>query len=87
MPRTKSPICSSARLLGLITKSTPSPSTLRSASVTSAATSISSSLIKSSPVISQSTQTSRSFVAISRVPVPLVHLVGDVAWGRISAPT
>ena len=40
--------------------------------MTSAATSISSSLIKSSPVISQSTQTRRSIVAISRLPVPLV---------------
>ena len=41
--------------------STPSPSTLRSKSVTRAATSINASATRSSPVISQSIQTSRSF--------------------------
>ena len=87
MPRTNSPICSSARWLGLITRSTPSPSTLSSASVTSAATSISSSLIKSSPVISQSTQTRRSLVAIVRFPVPLVFRAGCAVQERTWAPT
>src|SRR5690349_17866974 len=45
---------------GLMTMSTPSPSTLRSKSVTSAATSISASAVRSRPVISQSIHTSRS---------------------------
>ena len=40
MSRTKSSICSSASAGGLMTRSMPSPSTLRSKSVTSAATSI-----------------------------------------------
>ena len=48
--------------------STPSPSMFKSASVTSAATSIRASSFKSSPVISQSTQTRRSLVAIVRFP-------------------
>src|SRR5215218_9190161 len=43
-----------------MTTSTPSPRTLRSGSVTSAATSISASEPRLSPVISQSTQTRRS---------------------------
>ena len=41
-------------------RSTPSPSTLRSKSVTRAATSIIASARRSSPVISQSIQTSLS---------------------------
>ena len=45
---------------GLMTMSMPSPSTLRSKSVTSAATSIRASATMSRPVISQSIQTSRS---------------------------
>ena len=60
MLRTNSTIWSSASGGGLMTMSTPSPSTLRSKSVTSAATSIRASASRSSPVISQSIQTSRS---------------------------
>src|SRR6266508_1034428 len=48
-----------------ITTSTPSPSTLRSGSVTSAATSINASWRRSRPVISQSIQTRRSFTSYS----------------------
>ena len=61
MVRTTSPICSRRRAGGLITTSTPSPSTLSSKSVTKAATSISASFSVSSPVISQSIHTSLSF--------------------------
>ena len=61
MVRTTSRICSSAASGGLMTTSTPSPSTLSSESVTSAATSTSASATRSSPVISQSIQTIRSW--------------------------
>jgi hypothetical protein len=61
MSRTNSTIWSIASAGGLITMSMPSPSTLRSKSVTSAATSIRASAPRSSPVISQSIHTSRSF--------------------------
>ena len=60
MLRTNSLIWSSAVPFGLTTRSTPSPSTLRSASVTKAATSIRASWVRSRPVISQSTQTRSS---------------------------
>ena len=59
--RTTSPICSSAVAGGLMTTSTPSPSTFSSESVTSTATSTSASGTRSSPVISQSIQTIRSW--------------------------
>ena len=58
--RTMSRICSSAAAGGLITTSTPSPSTVSSESVTRAATSTRASVRRSSPVISQSIQTMRS---------------------------
>ena len=61
MVRTKSSICSSASAGGFTSTSMPSPSTLSSKSVTRAATSISASAPRSSPVISQSIHTSRSF--------------------------
>src|SRR5665647_3485372 len=61
--RTNGIICSSASAGGVMTASTPSPRTLSSESVTTAATSIRASLTMSRPVISQSTQTMRSFVA------------------------
>ncbi len=61
MLRTKSIICSSAAAGGLMTMSTPSPSTLSSESVTSAATSTRASASRSRPVISQSIHTRRSF--------------------------
>ena len=60
MPRTKSSICSSASAGGAMTRSTPSPSWLSSKSVTRAATSMSASFSRESPVISQSIQTMRS---------------------------
>jgi hypothetical protein len=58
--RTTSRICSSAVAGGLTTTSIPSPSTVSSESVTSAATSTSASETRSRPVISQSIQTIRS---------------------------
>ncbi len=61
MVRTKSVICSSASAGGFTIRSMPAPRTLRSKSVTRAATSISASARRSSPVISQSIQTSLSF--------------------------
>ena len=57
MSRTTSGMWSSASCGGLMTTSTPSPSTLSSESVTSAATSTSASWPRSRPVISQSIQT------------------------------
>ena len=61
MLRTKSSIWSRDSCGGFTTTSTPSPRTLSSKSVTSAATSISASARRSRPVISQSIHTSRSF--------------------------
>src|SRR3954470_7795663 len=58
--RTTSNMPASASSSAWITTSTPSPSTLRSGSVTSAATSINLSLSRSRPVISQSIHTRRS---------------------------
>src|SRR5690606_9945162 len=48
---------------GLMTRSTPSPRMLSSPSVTNAATSIKASVARSSPVISQSIHTRRSYMA------------------------
>ena len=54
--------------------STPSPSTLRSKSVTRAATSMSASCSRDSPVISQSIQTRRSFSEATQSTItPLVN--------------
>src|SRR6478609_3382104 len=50
---------------GLMSTSTPSPSTLSSKSVTSAATSTSASSVMLSPVISQSIHTRRSFMRLT----------------------
>ncbi len=60
MFRTMSSMCSSTPSGGRITTSTPSPSTVSCESVTRAATSISASAVRSSPVISQSIHTMRS---------------------------
>src|SRR5450759_1531331 len=62
IPRTNSTIWSSAACGGVITTSTPSPRTLSSESVTTAATSIRASAVRSRPFISQSIQTIRSEV-------------------------
>ena len=64
MPRTTSTIWSSAAAGGLMTTSTPSPRTLSSESVTSAATSTSASCSRDRPVISQSIHTSRSLRSV-----------------------
>ena len=79
MVRTKSSICSSASAGGLTITSTPSPSTLRSKSVTRAATSISASAPRSRPVISQSIHTSRSFT-----PAPYPCHVQPAALRHVS---
>ena len=60
--RTTSGIRSSCSAVAPTTTSTPSPRTFSSLSVTSAATSMSRSLPRSSPVISQSIHTSRSLM-------------------------
>ena len=73
MSRTKSPICASADSGGRMTTSTPSPSWFSSKSVTRAATSISASSTRDSPVISQSTHTIRS--------------VSDLPLGRSVGPS
>ena len=52
-----------------MTTSTPSPSTVSSESVTTAATSTSASVARSSPVISQSIQTIRSLVPLAALLV------------------
>ena len=52
-----------------MTMSIPSPSTLRSKSVTRAATSINASAMRSRPVISQSIHTSRSLTSAT-LPMP-----------------
>ena len=63
MLRTKSTIWSSDSCDGLMITSMPSPRTLSSKSVTSAATSISASAPRSRPVISQSIHTSLSLTS------------------------
>ena len=62
------------RLVGVDDESTPSPSTLRSPSVTSAAISMSASRCRSRPVISQSIHTRRSFTR------PAYSLSAPTSW-------
>ena len=62
MSRTTSGIRVSCSAVAPMTMSTPSPMTFSSESVTSAATSMSRSEPRSSPVISQSIHTSRSVI-------------------------
>src|SRR6478609_42445 len=75
--RTTSTIWSIDSCGGLMSTSTPSPSTFSSKSVTRAATSTSASSVMLSPVISQSIHTSRSFMRLTLdVAVLLGALIG-----------
>ena len=75
-----------------MTRSTPSPSTLRSKSVTRAATSIRASAVRSRPVISQSIHTSRSLTrghptdpAPPRKPAQVLASSADVQRPRLGS--
>src|SRR4051794_4423467 len=82
MVRTNSSIWSRASGGGFTITSMPSPSTLRSKSVTRAATSMSASALRSSPVISQSIHTKRSFISRTLLSALSEEVLTVKAMGR-----